>query len=504
MKRLPAQDECKGDGHLHAEMAAIALALQSDTAFTEKLKTSPISQLSTVLSDEGFAGDAVSREVVRGITNAIADQSDIIGMLDIQQVNNMSLSDLEAVAPTLMQQFLRDIQAMDSTESASIASIAGGGVLKTWKRTGDRTPTQKRRAVTADALELAATGLLAGGIYKGIQFFTRPSVQAIGEDMGRAAVTADPKLKDPQYLNKPLWQEYEESGHDENTDVPDSDRPARPYIDDPHVPGKDADGDYEPGFTRAKMYNHEPQPEQRRKYTGSRDVKRRAVIAEEQAKGITPPAEENPPLVRFSPTTNVRQIAISEKTGTHITPEGKKIHFKKFEFIINDKQSILRPKNGNPNRNFPDMADEFQRSLHLQQDLQIEQNQSGRLDDPGLKRGGFHTYYGTPKINSSTTTNQPIRSALRNTVADANPRRIEREARTVDHDATRDLDERHPGQAGGGNDDQLIMPTRPHLGQSLDLTGLDAAADREAGQLVEGAETEVDGAVTKGEGMMDV
>jgi hypothetical protein len=109
------------------------------------------------------------------------------------------------------------------------------------------------------------------------------------------------------------------------------------------------------------------------------------------------------------------------------------------------------------------------------------------------------------RINNNTTNDRPAKGILRspsdpviiNKATNANPRRVERIARTDARTADRKLIQREPNHPGGENDGGLIRPARPHIGQSLDVDDLGTAADREANQLISGSEAEIDSGVSK-------
>ena len=483
MKRRLSQNEGHLDDHaLNAEIAAIVSALNSDSAFTEKVTSSPIFELSRVLNEEGFAGDAISQQLIRLIDHAIADQADKIRVLDTQQVIKMSLSELEAEAPTLIQQIMRDIQALDSTQSASVLSVAGGGFLKTWKRPGDRTPTMKWKAGTADVLELLSLGLLGYGVKKGIEILNRPKFAYMEDSV-------------PKYIEKPVFQEYEAGNLTPDGRIIDNNELTRHGI----------------------LYNIKPAVKREFKNYYKSEKWEEVMNEANEKLDREGPFEPNPAKVRFNGITQVKQLDITRK----LMRNGKNelITFRT-EVLPKYFEGDLRPPSGDPGKiarlekiysKTKIMPAELKKFMMSEQDKFILHGHRKTEMDGGnhdiIDRNGRTLMRITTdtRINNNTTNDRPAKGILRspsdpviiNKATNANPRRVERIARTDARTADRKLIQREPNHPGVENDGGLIRPARPHIGQSLDVDNLGTAADREANQLISGSEAEIDSGVSK-------
>jgi hypothetical protein len=170
MKDHVTYDDSHGnDLEFESEIAAIALALKSDPDFSSKVKSTPLSDLPSVLGDEGFTGTTLVSGFVSLLAQAIDEHTVETNGLDIQRLNKMSLHEIESEAPELLDHIIRRISSPGSSEHSSINSIAGG-MFRSWTLPGNRSRSQKAAAGGLDTSELLVVGGFIGGAsYKILQ-----------------------------------------------------------------------------------------------------------------------------------------------------------------------------------------------------------------------------------------------------------------------------------------------------------------------------------------------
>jgi hypothetical protein len=125
MKEHATNDVSHDDKH-DCEIAAIALALESDPEFASRVRSTPLSELPTILADEGFTGNTLVEEFVNLLAQAIDEQVVETNGLDRQSLYKMSLHEIQSEAPGLLSHIVTRIAPPGSSEQTSINSIAGG------------------------------------------------------------------------------------------------------------------------------------------------------------------------------------------------------------------------------------------------------------------------------------------------------------------------------------------------------------------------------------------